>query len=133
MASRRRGAPTRVRRGERKMVPRGKAYIQSTFNNTIVTITDPQGNTICWASAGTVGFKGARKGTPYAAQMAGEAAARRAYEHGMRQVEVLVKGAGSGREPAIRALVAAGLQVTSLRDITPLPHNGTRPPNRRRV
>lgn len=133
MASRRRGAPTRVRRGERKMVPRGKAYIQSTFNNTIVTITDPQGNTICWASAGTVGFKGARKGTPYAAQMAGEAAARRAYEHGMRQVEVLVKGAGSGREPAIRALVAAGLQVTSLRDITPLPHNGTRPPKRRRV
>jgi small subunit ribosomal protein S11 len=133
MASRRRAAPTRVRRGERKMVPRGKAYIQSTFNNTIVTITDPQGNTICWASAGTVGVRGARKGTPYAAQIAGETAGRRAYEHGMRQVEVLVKGAGSGREPAIRALVAAGLQVTSLRDITPLPHNGTRPPKRRRV
>jgi small subunit ribosomal protein S11 len=121
------------RRRERKNVPVGKAYIQSTFNNTIVTLTDAAGNVVSWASAGTVGFKGSRKGTPFAASLAAETAARRAMEHGMRQVEVLVKGPGSGREPAIRALQAAGLQVTSIRDVTPVPHNGCRPPKRRRV
>ncbi|HXG42735.1 MAG: 30S ribosomal protein S11 [Dehalococcoidia bacterium] len=122
-----------VRRRDRKNIPVGRAYIQSTFNNTIVTLTDPQGNVISWASGGTVGFKGSRKGTPYAASVAAETAARRAVEHGLRQVEVLVKGPGSGREPAIRALQAAGLQVTSIRDVTPIPHNGCRPPKRRRV
>jgi small subunit ribosomal protein S11 len=115
------------------MVPRGNAYIQSTFNNTIVTLTDPLGNVIAWGSAGASGFKGSRKSTPYAAQVTAEAAARRAQEHGMRQVDVFVKGPGSGREAAIRALQASGLQVLSIKDVTPIPHNGCRPPKRRRV
>jgi small subunit ribosomal protein S11 len=123
----------RTRKRERKNIPVGKAYIQSTFNNTVITLTDPNGNVISWASAGTVGFKGSRKSTPYAAQMAGDNAARRAMDHGLRQVEVLVRGPGSGREPAIRSLQAAGIQVTSIRDVTPIPHNGCRPPKRRRV
>jgi small subunit ribosomal protein S11 len=114
-------------------VPHGRAYIQSTFNNTIVTITDPNGNVLCWGSAGTAGFKGARKGTPYAAQLAAEYAARKAQEYGVRQVDVFVKGPGSGREAAIRALQASGLQITSIVDVTPIPHNGCRPPKRRRV
>ena len=125
--------PTRVRRRERKSIPKGRAYIQSTFNNTIITLTDPSGNTIAWGSSGTVGFKGSRKGTPYAAQMAAEQAARRGMEHGLRQVEVYVKGPGSGREAAIRSLQSAGLIVTGIRDVTPIPHNGCRPPKRRRV
>ena len=123
----------RTRKRERKNIPVGKAYIQSTFNNTVITLTDPNGNVISWASAGTVGFKGSRKSTPYAAQMAGDNAARRAMDHGLRQVEVLVRGPGSGREPAIRSLQAAGIQVISIRDVTPIPHNGCRPPKRRRV
>ncbi len=109
------------------------AHIKSTFNNTIVSITDPAGNVISWASAGTVGFKGSRKSTPYAAQLAAEAAARSAMEHGMKSVEVLVKGPGAGREAAIRSLQAAGLEITGIRDVTPIPHNGCRPPKRRRV
>ena len=131
MADRRR-AP-RVRRRERKQVPRGSAYIQSSFNNTIVTITDPDGNTIAWGSAGTAGFKGSRKSTPYAAGLAAEGAARRAMEHGLRQVEVYVKGPGSGREAAIRSLQAAGLTISAITDVTPIPHNGCRPPKKRRV
>lgn len=123
----------RQRRRERKSVPRGVAHIQSTFNNTIVTITDPKGAVICWGSAGAAGFKGSRKSTPYAAQMSADSAARKAQEHGMRQVDVLVKGPGAGREAAIRALQAAGLQVNSITDVTPIPHNGCRPPKRRRV
>jgi len=129
----RRGRRTTVKRSERKNVPFGIAHIQATFNNTIVTITDPQGNTICWASGGTVGFTGTRKGTPYAAQQAAEAAAKMAMEHGMREVEVRVKGPGAGREAAIRALTAAGLKITAIRDVTPIPHNGCRPPKKRRV
>ena len=125
--------PTRVRRRERKQIPKGKAFIQSTFNNTIITMTDPQGNVIAWRSAGTVGFKGSRKSTAYAAQMAATEAAKRAMEHGLRQVDVHVKGPGSGREAAIRSLQAAGLSVTSIRDVTPMPHNGCRPPKRRRI
>ncbi|HID55210.1 TPA: 30S ribosomal protein S11 [Candidatus Poribacteria bacterium] len=128
-----RGRRTAVRRSERKNVPFGIAYVQATFNNTIVTITDPEGNTICWASAGTVGFSGSRKSTPYAAQQAAEVAARTAMEHGMRSVEVRVKGPGAGREAAIRALSAAGLEITAIRDVTPIPHNGCRPPKKRRV
>ena len=128
-----RARQARARRRERKMVPRGNAYIQSTFNNTIVTLTDPLGNVIAWGSAGASGFKGSRKSTPYAAQVTAEAAARRAQEHGMRQVDVFVKGPGSGREAAIRALQASGLQVLSIKDVTPIPHNGCRPPKRRRV
>lgn len=131
MADRRR-AP-RVRRRERKQIPRGNAYIQSSFNNTIVTITDPDGNTISWGSAGTAGFKGSRKSTPYAAGLAAEGAARRAMEHGLRQVEVYVKGPGSGREAAIRSLQAAGLTISAITDVTPIPHNGCRPPKKRRV
>ena len=123
----------RTRRRERKSIPAGRAYIQATFNNTIVTLTDPEGNVIAWGSSGTVGFKGSRKGTPYAAQMAARDAARKAMEHGLRQVEVYVKGPGSGREAAIRALQAAGLYITGIRDVTPIPHNGCRPPKRRRV
>lgn len=123
----------KTRRREKKNVPVGKAYITSTFNNTIITLTDPNGAVLSWASAGTVGFKGSRKSTPYAAGLAGETAARRAMEHGLRQVEVLVKGPGAGREAAIRSLQAAGLQVTNIRDVTPIPHNGCRPPKRRRV
>lgn len=131
MAERRR-AP-RVRRRERKQIPRGNAYIQSSFNNTIVTITDPDGNAIAWGSAGTAGFKGSRKSTPYAAGLAAEGAARRAMEHGLRQVEVYVKGPGSGREAAIRSLQAAGLTISAITDVTPIPHNGCRPPKKRRV
>jgi small subunit ribosomal protein S11 len=114
-------------------VPRGRAYIKSTFNNTIITLTDPNGNVIASGSAGVAGFKGSRKSTPFAAQLAAEGAARRAMEHGMRQIEVFVKGPGSGREAAIRALQAAGLSVLSIRDVTPIPHNGCRAPKRRRV
>jgi small subunit ribosomal protein S11 len=125
--------PTRVRRRERKQVPKGKAFIQSTFNNTIITLTDPQGNVISWRSAGTMGVKGSRKSTAYAAQLAATEAARRAMEHGLRQVDVHVKGPGSGREAAIRSLQAAGLSVSSIRDVTPMPHNGCRPPKRRRI
>ena len=124
---------TRVRRRERKSIPAGKGYIQSTFNNTVITLTDPEGNVIAWASSGTAGFKGSRKGTPYAAQLAARDAARRAMEHGLRQVEIYVKGPGSGREAAIRSLQSSGLYVTSIRDVTPIPHNGCRPPKRRRV
>lgn len=129
----RRRAATRVRHRERKNIPSGVAHIRSTFNNTIVSITDKQGNLVAWASAGTMGFKGSRKGTPYAAGLAGEAAARAAMDHGMRDVEVWVRGPGSGRETAIRSLQAAGLEVTAIRDVTPIPHNGCRPPKRRRV
>ncbi|HEY56132.1 MAG TPA: 30S ribosomal protein S11 [Dehalococcoidia bacterium] len=121
------------RRRERKSIPAGRAYIQSTFNNTIVTLTDPKGNVIAWGSSGTAGFKGSRKGTPYAAQLAARDAARRAMEHGLRQIEVYVKGPGSGREAAIRSLQSSGLYITSIRDVTPIPHNGCRPPKRRRV
>jgi len=123
----------RTRRRERKSVPVGRAYIQSTFNNTIVTLTDPSGNVIAWGSAGTVGFKGSRKSTAFAAQRAAEDAARKGKEHGLRQIEILVRGPGAGREAAIRSLQGAGLGVTSIRDVTPIPHNGCRPPNRRRV
>jgi small subunit ribosomal protein S11 len=123
----------RPRRKEKKNVSHGQAHIKSTFNNTIVSITDPSGAVISWASAGQVGFKGSRKSTPFAAQMAAEAAARRAQEHGMRKVDVFVKGPGSGRETAIRSLTAAGLEVGSISDVTPTPHNGCRPPKRRRV
>jgi len=123
----------RGRRRERKNVPRGHAHVLSTFNNTIVTITDPQGAVVCWASAGQSGFKGSRKSTPYAAQVAAESAARKAIDNGMRSVEVFVKGPGSGREAAVRSLQGAGLSVTAITDVTPLPHNGCRPPKRRRV
>lgn len=123
----------RSRRRERKSVPRGRAYIQSTFNNTLITLTDPQGNTLSWGSAGSTGTKGSRKSTPYAAQIAAEAAARKAMDHGLREVDVYVKGPGSGREAAVRALQAAGLILTTIRDRTPIPHNGCRPPKRRRV
>jgi small subunit ribosomal protein S11 len=117
----------------KRHVPSGVAHIQSTFNNTIVTITDPTGESISWASAGSSGFKGAKKGTPFAAQTAAENAARRAMDQGMRQLEVLVSGPGAGRETAIRALQGAGLEITLIRDVTPIPHNGCRPPKRRRV
>ncbi len=126
-------ATARPRKRERRNVESGVAHIRSTFNNTIITITDPQGAVISWASAGNQGFKGSRKGTPFAAQMAAESAARAAMDHGMRQIEVLVKGPGSGREAAIRSLQAAGLEVNMIRDVTPIPHNGCRPPKRRRV
>jgi len=126
-------AARRPRRKERKNISVGQAHIKSTFNNTIVSITDPSGAVIAWASAGQVGFKGSRKSTPFAAQMAAEAAARRAQEHGMRKVDVFVKGPGSGRETAIRSLQATGLEVGSIQDVTPSPHNGVRPPKRRRV
>jgi len=117
----------------RKNVAVGIAHIQSTFNNTIVTLTDTQGNALSWASAGTVGFKGTKKGTPFAAQLASENAVRKAQEHGLRRVDVFVKGPGSGRETAVRALAQTGLEVSIIRDVTPLPHNGCRPPKRRRV
>jgi len=126
-------AKRRTRRRERKSIPRGKAYIKSTFNNTLVTLTDPNGNVVSFASAGGSGFKGSRKSTPFAAQMAGEKAARSAMDHGMQMVEVYVRGAGAGREAAIRSLQAAGLTVTAIRDVTPIPHNGCRAPKRRRV
>lgn len=124
---------SRPRRRERKVVPSGRAYIRSTFNNTLITLTDPEGNVLASGSGGTVGFKGARKGTAFAAQRAAENAARRAMDHGLRQVEVFIKGPGAGREAAIRSLQAAGITVTRIRDVTPIPHNGCRPPKRRRV
>ena len=122
-----------VRRRNRKNVEKGQAHIQSTFNNTIVTLTDTAGNALSWASAGGLGFRGSRKNTPFAAQMAAETAAKAAMEHGLKTVEVFVKGPGSGREAAIRALQTAGLEVTMIKDVTPIPHNGCRPPKRRRV
>jgi small subunit ribosomal protein S11 len=131
MAERKRAQ--RGKKRERKNVPVGHAHIQSTFNNTIVTISDTTGNVISWGSAGLVGFKGSRKSTPYAAAQTAELAARRAMENGMRQVEVFVKGPGAGREQAIRSLQAAGLEVSAITDVTPIPHNGCRPPKRRRV
>jgi small subunit ribosomal protein S11 len=118
---------------EKKNVPTGLAHVQSTFNNTIITITDLEGRVVSWSSAGAMGFKGSRKGTPFAAQVAGEDTARKAKEHGVKRVEVYVKGPGSGREAAIRSLQAAGLQVSIIKDVTPIPHNGCRPPKRRRV
>ena len=123
----------RVRKKVKKNVAEGIAHIHASFNNTIITITDRQGNTLSWATAGGCGFRGSRKSTPFAAQMAAEAAARRAMEHGMRKVDVFVKGPGSGRETAIRSLQATGLEVGSIQDVTPVPHNGCRPPKRRRV
>lgn len=131
MAERKRA--TRTKKREKKNVPVGHVHIQSTFNNTIVTITDPTGNTVSWGSSGLVGIKGSRKSTPYAASQTAEGAARRAMEHGMRQVEVFVKGPGAGREQALRSLQTAGLEVTAITDVTPIPHNGCRPPKRRRV
>ena len=130
MAERKR---TAHKKRERKNIPVGHAHIQSTFNNTIVTITDQQGNTLSWASAGNVGFKGSRKSTPFAAQLAAEKAARAAQEHGLQRVDVFVKGPGSGRETAIRSLAAAGLEIAGIQDVTPVPHNGCRPRKRRRV
>jgi small subunit ribosomal protein S11 len=132
-APKKKGAKARVRRSERKNIAVGQAHIKSTFNNTIISITDPQGNVISWRSAGQVGFKGSRKSTPFAAQMAAEACAKAAQEHGMRRVSVFVKGPGSGRETAIRSLQAAGLEIASIQDRTPVPHNGCRPRKRRRV
>ena len=126
-------AATRTRRKDRRTVPAGIAHVNATFNNTMITITDPQGNTLCWASAGKMGFKGSRKSTPYAAQLAAEDAAKCALEHGMKTIEVNVSGPGSGRESALRALQAAGLQITVIRDTTPIPHNGCRPRKKRRV
>ena len=124
---------TRGKKRVRKNIAKGVAHVHSTFNNTIVTITDEHGNVLTWSSAGALGFKGSRKSTPFAAQMASEAAAKSAQEHGLKTVEVTVKGPGSGRESAIRALAAPGLEVTAIRDVTPVPHNGCRPPKRRRV
>jgi small subunit ribosomal protein S11 len=124
---------TRVKRRERKNITSGVAHVNATYNNTMITITDAQGNTIAWSSSGSQGFKGSRKSTPYAAQMAAEDAGRKAQEHGVRTIEVEVKGPGSGRESALRALQAVGFTVTSIRDVTPIPHNGCRPPKRRRV
>jgi 30S ribosomal protein S11 len=123
----------RKKRKERKNIERGQAHIQASFNNTLVTLTDQSGNAISWSSAGSLGFKGSRKSTPFAAQMASETAAKAAIEHGLKNVEVYVKGPGSGREAAIRALQTAGLEITMIKDITPIPHNGCRPPKRRRV
>ena len=129
----RQGAAKKVRRKKKKNVAHAPPHIKSSFNNTIFAITDPSGNVISWASAGHVGFKASRKSPPFAAQMAAESAARRAQEHGMRKVDVFVKGPGSGRETAIRSLTAAGLEVGAIQDVTPSPHNGVRPPKRRRV
>jgi small subunit ribosomal protein S11 len=123
----------RTKRKEKKNIPTGIVHIQSTFNNTIVTITDPAGNVVAWSSAGVQGFKGSRKSTPFAAQIAAEDAAKKAMEHGMKNVEVYVKGPGSGRESALRSLQAAGFNVVMIKDVTPIPHNGCRPPKRRRV
>lgn len=125
--------PKKTRKREKKNVTHGAAHIKSTFNNTIVTITDLEGNTLSWASAGNVGFKGSRKSTPFAAQLTAEAAARRAQEHGVRKVDVYVKGPGSGRETAIRSLAATGLEILGIQDVTPVPHNGCRPKKRRRM
>ena len=127
------GAVEGVKKKDRKNVPSGVAHVNASFNNTIITITDPFGNAIAWSSSGANGFKGSRKSTPYAAQMAAEVAGKKAIEHGMRTVEVLVKGPGAGRESALRALAAVGFNITSIKDITPVPHNGCRPPKRRRV
>ncbi|MDH3229578.1 MAG: 30S ribosomal protein S11 [Alphaproteobacteria bacterium] len=126
-------AATRTRRRERKNITSGVAHVSATFNNTMITITDAQGNAIAWSSAGSQGFKGSRKSTPYAAQMAAEDAGRKAMEHGMKTLDVEVKGPGSGRESALRALQAVGFTITAIRDVTPIPHNGCRPPKRRRV
>ena len=126
-------AAQRARRRERKNIPRGKAFVSSNFNNTIITITDPNGNTVAWASAGVVGFKGSRKSTPYAARLAGQNAARIAVDNGVQEVDVVVKGPGPGREAAIRSIQASGIRVTSIQDITPVPHNGCRPPKKRRI
>jgi len=123
----------RIRRRERKNITSGIAHVNSSFNNTMITITDVQGNTIAWSSSGAMGFKGSRKSTPYAAQIAAETVARKAQDHGMRTLEVEVSGPGSGRESALRALQAAGFTITTIRDVTPIPHNGCRPPKRRRV
>ena len=133
MVAKKKVAKTRVKRRERKNILSGEAHIKSSFNNTIVTITDLEGNAISWESAGSVGFKGSRKSTPFAAQMAAESAAKKAQEHGLKKVQVFVKGPGSGRETAIRSLQAAGLEVTGINDVTPVPHNGCRPKKRRRV
>jgi small subunit ribosomal protein S11 len=130
--AKKRGA-ARVKRKERKNIEHGVAHIKSTFNNTIVTITDTRGNALSWASSGGLGFRGSRKSTPFAAQMAAETAAKAAMEHGLKQIEVYVKGPGAGREAAIRSLQAAGLEVNMIKDVTPIPHNGCRPPKRRRV
>ncbi|MHB8156654.1 MAG: 30S ribosomal protein S11 [Desulfocucumaceae bacterium] len=123
----------RTKRREKKNIDRGVAHIKSTFNNTVITITDVKGNAISWASSGGVGFKGSRKSTPFAAQLAADKAAKEAMEHGLKEVEVMVKGPGAGREAAIRSLQAAGLEVNLIKDVTPIPHNGCRPPKRRRV
>jgi small subunit ribosomal protein S11 len=131
--ARRRRVPRRGPRREKRNIPQGQAHIQATFNNTIITITDPRGNTVAWASAGTAGFKGSRKSTPYAAQLAAQQAARAAQDNGMRELDIYVKGPGPGREAAIRSLQAAGLVVRSITDVTTIPHNGCRPPKRRRV
>ncbi|HCC68449.1 MAG TPA: 30S ribosomal protein S11 [Nitrospiraceae bacterium] len=128
MAQRKKGA-----KKERKIIQAGSAYIQASFNNTIITITDQNGNVVAWSSSGSQGFKGSRKGTPYAAQIASETAAKKAIDLGMRQIDVYVKGPGSGRESAIRALQSAGLEINLIKDVTPVPHNGSRPPKRRRV
>jgi len=133
MAKATKAAKKGTRKRERKSVPHGVAHIQATFNNTIVTITDPTGGAICWSSAGRIGYKGSRKGTPYAAQLAARNAAEQAQEHGVRTVDVELKGPGAGRESAIRALAATGLEIKSIKDVTPIPHNGCRPPKRRRV
>lgn len=133
MAAQTKGKKVVRKRKERKNIERGAAHIKSTFNNTIVTITDQVGNALSWSSAGGLGFRGSRKNTPYAAQMAAETAAKAAMEHGLKSVEVYVKGPGSGREAAIRSLQAAGLEVSLIKDVTPIPHNGCRPPKRRRV
>ncbi|HHX29705.1 MAG TPA: 30S ribosomal protein S11 [Clostridiaceae bacterium] len=133
MASKKGRPAARTRRRDRKNIERGAAHIHSSFNNTIVTITDPVGNVISWSSAGAQGMKGSRKGTPFAAQLAAEQAARKAVEHGMKTVEVFVRGPGSGRESAIRALSTGGLEIIMIKDVTPIPHNGCRPPKRRRV
>ncbi|NLB28577.1 MAG: 30S ribosomal protein S11 [Clostridiaceae bacterium] len=133
MATKKGRPAARTRRRDRKNIERGAAHIHSSFNNTIVTITDPVGNVISWSSAGAQGMKGSRKGTPFAAQLAAEQAARKAVEHGMKTVEVFVRGPGSGRESAIRALATGGLEIIMIKDVTPIPHNGCRPPKRRRV
>lgn len=127
------GKPTRVKRRERKNIEKGQAHIVSTFNNTMVTLADTNGNVISWASAGQLGFRGSRKSTPFAAQETAESAAKKAMEHGLKSVEVYVKGPGSGREAAIRSLQATGLEISMIKDVTPIPHNGCRPPKRRRV
>lgn len=133
MVAKKKNVRTRIKRSERKNIAVGQAHVKSTFNNTIISITDPQGNVIAWQSAGTAGFKGSRKSTPFAAQLAAESVAKIAQEHGMRKVAVFAKGPGSGRETAIRSLQAAGLEIASIQDCTPVPHNGCRPRKRRRV